>query len=261
MRPRVNASGLVIAGIGFFLTRFTVTLALYEDPVRFLLAGVVPLVLGLGLAAFGVALAVADVEPRVVRTTAAWCVVGTATMLALAVLTLFGQAGGQMSTAMLLREEVHLSSFLIGGSVGGTLTGLYAAGHRRQREELRQQANRLEVLNRLLRHEVLNGLTVIRGYAELDDGPTPEAGEVIQRRADGLERTIDEVKYLTRTARTSDHARVPVDLAGCLEASVERVLDTHPGADVVVDAPEQGPMVLASDRLELSPAPASRSWR
>lgn len=38
---RVNYSGLVVAGIGFFLTRFTVTLA-FEDPVRFYLAGVVP---------------------------------------------------------------------------------------------------------------------------------------------------------------------------------------------------------------------------
>ncbi|MFP4626777.1 MAG: hypothetical protein ACLFNI_09335 [Natronomonas sp.] len=35
MSYRVHYSGLVIAGIGFFLTRFTVTLALYEDPVHF----------------------------------------------------------------------------------------------------------------------------------------------------------------------------------------------------------------------------------
>ena len=87
---RANYGGLVIAGLGFFLTRFTVTLAIYDDPVRFYLAGVVPLALGLGLAAFGVALTVADVESRLVRTTAVWCVVGTAGMLVLVVLTLLG---------------------------------------------------------------------------------------------------------------------------------------------------------------------------
>jgi two-component system OmpR family sensor kinase len=53
MRSRLNYSGLVVAGLGFFLTRFTVTLALYENPVRFYLAGVVPLAIGLGLATFG----------------------------------------------------------------------------------------------------------------------------------------------------------------------------------------------------------------
>ena len=47
MDTRLNYSGFVIAGVGFFLTRFTVTLAIYDDPVRFYLAGVVPLALGL----------------------------------------------------------------------------------------------------------------------------------------------------------------------------------------------------------------------
>ncbi|MDZ7701520.1 MAG: hypothetical protein U5J98_05330 [Halobacteriales archaeon] len=90
MATRVNYSGFVIAGLGFFLTRFTVTLALYEDPIRFLFAGLIPLMLGLGLAAFGVALAVADVDEGIVRTVAAWAVIGAVTMFVLALLTLFG---------------------------------------------------------------------------------------------------------------------------------------------------------------------------
>ena len=90
MGRRVNFSGLVIAGIGFFLTRFTVSLAISGGPVQFLLSGIVPLALGLGLAAFGVALTVADVEARLVRTTAAWCVAGTGGMLVLVVLTILG---------------------------------------------------------------------------------------------------------------------------------------------------------------------------
>jgi hypothetical protein len=42
MESRLNYSGFVVAGLAFFLTRFTVTLAL-EDTVQFYLAGVVPL--------------------------------------------------------------------------------------------------------------------------------------------------------------------------------------------------------------------------
>ena len=80
MGKRINHGGLVVAGLGFFLTRFTVTLTLYENTVQFYLAGVVPLALGLALATFGVALAVADVDRAMVRTTAVWCVIGFATM-------------------------------------------------------------------------------------------------------------------------------------------------------------------------------------
>ncbi len=146
----MNYSGLVIAALGFFLTRFTVTLALDQGTMRFFLAGVTPLVLGLGLSAFGVGLAVADVEPRLVRTVAGWAVIGVSTMLVLGVLTVLGSSGGQMPAVETVRSRAYLSNFLIGGSVGGTLTGLYAARNRRQRQALRQHSNRLSVLNRLL---------------------------------------------------------------------------------------------------------------
>ena len=95
MLGRVNYGGLVIAGIGFFLTRFTVSLAVSGDPMAFYFTGVVPLALGLGLSAFGVALTVADVDAATVRTAARWCVVGLVTMLALVVLTLLGSPTGE----------------------------------------------------------------------------------------------------------------------------------------------------------------------
>jgi hypothetical protein len=123
MPSRVNYSGLVIAGVGFFLTRFTVSLALYEDPIRFYLAGVVPLVLGLGLAAFGVALTVADVDAALVRTTALWCVIGAGTMFVFVVLTLLGSTAGSMPNLEAVRSQVYLSNFLIGGSIAARLPG------------------------------------------------------------------------------------------------------------------------------------------
>ena len=247
---RVNYGGLVIAGVGFFLTRFTVTLAVYESTTRFYLAGVVPLVLGLGLAAFGVALAVADVDPGLARTTAAWCVAGTGAMLVLVVLTLLGSTAGGLPDLATVRSQAYLSNFLIGGSVGGTLTGLYASRDRRQRAEIGHQANRLEVLNRLLRHEVLNALTAIRGYATLADGGDREARAVIEEYSDAIERTIEEVKYLTRSARLSEGRHGSVDLGGCLARSVETVGEAHPEATVSVDAPREVPAAIANDRLE-----------
>lgn len=250
MGEHLNYGGLVVAGIGFFLTRFTVSLAIYEDPTRFLLAGLVPLALGLGLAAFGVALAVADVETRLVRTTAVWCAIGAGTMLVLTVLTLLGSTPGDPLDPVALRSRTYLSNFLIGGSVGGTLTGLYAARNRRQREEVRHQANRLEVMNRMLRHEVLNALTAIRGFAGVHATESHDAQAVIEERSDGIEATIEKVRYLTRSARFNEQWGVRVDLHEHLEASVAAIEAAHPEAEVTLEVPEDAPPVIANDRLE-----------
>jgi signal transduction histidine kinase/uncharacterized membrane protein YagU involved in acid resistance len=246
-----NYSGLVVAGIGFVLTRFTVTLAVYEDPIAFYVAGVVPMAAGLGLAAFGVALVVADVDPSLVRTAARWCLLGTGGMLVLVVLTLVGSAPDVMPTVETLRSQSYLSNFLIGGSVGGTLTGLYAAHNRRQRRELTQQANRLEVLNRLLRHEVLNAVTIIRGYASVRDEDT-DATALITDRSDHIAETIDEVRHLTQSTRT-DATGTTTDLGRWLEAAVSSVRADHPEAHVRVeggDLPDDL-TVRGTSRLEL----------
>lgn len=246
MGDRVNLSGLVVAGLGFFLTRFTVTLAIYEEPVRFYLAGIVPLALGLGLAAFGVALTVADVDRRLVRTTAIWSVIGAGTMLVLVVLTLIGSTASTLPDVPAVRSRTYLSNFLIGGSVGGTLTGLYAARNRRQRAELRHQANRLQILNRFLRHEILNAMNVITGRAvQRDDA----AWSVIEEYSKTISETIDDVKFLTGSAGSGQRSRSPVDLQSCLDASVQEIRTAHPAADITVESPAGDVSVYANERL------------
>jgi signal transduction histidine kinase len=233
--------------VGFFLTPFTVTLAI-GDPFRLYFAGVVPLLLGLGLAAFGVALTVADVEASLVRTAAIWCVIGAGSMLVLVVLTLLGSTPDEALNLAAIRSQTALSNFLIGGSVGGTLTGLYAARNRRQRDELSQQTNRLWVLNRILRHEVLNAVTVIRGYATLDPDDH-DAGERIEEYSATIEQTIEEVKHLTRTAGTKEASTAAVDLGDHLEASVESVREQFPDAVISVEIPAEELSVQANERL------------
>lgn len=244
-----NYSGLVVAGLGFLLTRFTVSLAVHEEPLAFVLVGVLPLTLGLGLAAFGVALTVADVEASTVRTTALWCVVGTGAMFVLVVLTVVGSAPEAARPFGDVRSGAYLSNFLVGGAVGGTLTGLYASRNRRHRGALRRHANRLEVLNRLLRHEVLNAVAVIRGYATLPPADAPDAGRVIEERSDAIERTIEEVRHLTRGSEFRGRPRTSVDLETCLAESVATVRERHPDADVSVGPVRGSPTVSADERL------------
>jgi len=248
MARGVNYSGLVIAAVGFGLTRFTVTLAIYEEPIRFYLAGVVPLALGLGLAAFGVALTVAAVDRTVVRTTAAWCLIGLGTMLAVAVLTVLGSTNWDSVAMTTTLSRSYLSNFLIVGSIGGTLTGLYAARHRRQRRAVDRHANTLVILNRLLRHEVLNAITAIRGYALLESASRHDPDAVVEDKTDAVVDTIEEVKSLTTHTRPTT-APTPTALRDCLAESVATVEARH--SDLAIAVPDLPPdlAVRATDHL------------
>ena len=246
----LSASGLVIALIGFFLTRFTVTLAADETTSQFLFAGIVPLVLGLSLAAFGVILTVGNYDPELVRTTARWCLVGTTSMALLVALTLLGaQPEGMMDPAV-LREQTYLSNFMIGGAVGGTLTGLYAARNRRHRRDLRQQANRLILLNRLLRDQVINAATAIKGYTGLlSDEYSQESVDVIDRQAQSVIDTVEDVKYLSNTADKTDLTLGPTDVVACLEAELETARERYPEATFELTVPDERIDVRANAQL------------
>jgi len=251
MSDHLNYSGFVIAVLAFFLTRFTVALALYGDPVQFYLAGVVPLAAGLGLAAFGVALVVADVRRSLVRTTALWCLVGFGTMLVLVVLTLLGSSTDSTVDPAIIQSQTSLSNFLIAGSIGGTLIGLYAARNRRQRTELRRQTNQIVTLNRLLRHEVLNAVTAIRGYASVDPDENPKSLTIIDERAVHIEQTIEDVNYLTEDTGTEGSSRSPQDLGDALDESVGELSDRHPDVTVSVGSVPADLTVYGNEQLPL----------
>ena len=236
--PRTIAlSGLWVAGIGFFVTRFTVTLAIYDTRTEFLLAGVVPLVVGLLLATVGVAFVVGSFDPGFVRTVAVWCTAGTLAMAAMVLLTGTGSTAAGLDGSGSVRPATVLSNFLIGGAVLGALTGLYAGRNLGTRRKLRQQANQLVTINRILRHEVLNSVAVIRGWADPADGREfrREAADHVRREADAIVDTLDTVKHLSRTTRTATEGLIPVDLGEAVEASVAMARDRHPDVTFTVE--------------------------
>ncbi|MEF8814088.1 MAG: hypothetical protein V5A55_09750 [Halovenus sp.] len=112
----LSVSGLVVALVGFGLTRFTVSLAATETRTQFFFGGLVPLVLGLTLAAAGVVLAVGRYPRSFVRTVTGWCLVGVAVMSALVVLTILGSDPGALMNPKALQGETILSNFLIAGA-------------------------------------------------------------------------------------------------------------------------------------------------
>jgi signal transduction histidine kinase/uncharacterized membrane protein YagU involved in acid resistance len=226
-----SPTGLVVAGLGFFLTRFTVTLAVRDGPAAFVFGGVLPLVLGLGLSAYGVALVVGEFERGFVRTVTLWCLAGTGAMFVLVLVTLVGNGGmGPLSAG---GSRAYLSNFLIGGGVGGALTGVYAGRSNRQQHELEQQAARLDLVNRILRDRVLNALTVIRGRVEIaesrDGVSTADVLSVIDDRSAGVQQVVENMKHITHDGTDLSLDAIPV--VPCVESGLDAVRETHPSAD------------------------------
>ncbi|MFB6101744.1 MAG: ATP-binding protein [Haloplanus sp.] len=231
---QLNAGGLLIAAVGFGLTRYTVLESLRPDAslVGFLVSEAPVLVAGFGLTAFGVGLAVSSRDPTDARVVAQWCLLGTAAMAAVVGLTYATVRPVAVSTT----ESRLIANALVGGAVGGTLTGVRSVAIRRHRQDATRQADRLTVLNRLLRHEVLNKVNVIGGYASVGDqstdgGVPSESWAVVRRHADAIDETIEEVDVLTESGEPE-----PVDLSEHVAEAVAAVRNAHPSATVETDA-------------------------
>ena len=247
MRPKFNPSGLVIAFLGFFLTRYTVTFALVDAPVAFVIGGVVPLVLGLSLSVFGVALTVGAFEREYVRTIVLWTVLGGGAIGLLILATIYGSGHS-------LFEEVQaigvFSNVLIGGSVGGALTGLYAARNKAFQNELLNRQNRLVVLNRLLHDKVMNAITVIKGSAPmLRDDPDADMNsvEAILEKVQSIEAVMRSVGDLAEPGQEAE--RQPVEVAGAVETALQQERERHPDATFVAERLPADVSVYANHRL------------
>jgi signal transduction histidine kinase len=250
---KLTPSGLLIAAIAFLLTRFTVTLAAGDDPVTFLLVGLGPLAVGLSVSIAGVALAVGAFPPTYVRTVALWTVLGTGSMGVLVALTLYGRPPAEMPMAAVSRET-YLANFMIGGCVGGTLTGVYAARNERRRRAERAQAKRLAVLNHLVRDTALTAITAIRGRLATirsgDEDARAAAVEVIEDRTATLADDVDEIRRLSRGAGAGATRLQRVDLVACLERSVAAVAEQFPEADLRLRAADGDAFVWATETVE-----------
>jgi len=254
----VAPAGFVVAAVGFLLTRGTVALVADSGPVMFLLTGIVPLVAGLGLSAFGVALTFGPFPRSYVRRVAVWCVAGTALIGFFVGLALLGRLSMMESTGELLstlRENGLLSSVLVGGSVGGTVTGVFAARNARQRDRLRVRTERQRVLNRLLRDRVLNAVNVIQGRTALlrpsRDGETREESvRAVTDRSRTISDAVEDVTYLGDVDPGESGRLRPRSLGPALETAGARATDRYPDADADVDVAAPASQVLADSTLE-----------
>jgi len=113
--------------------------------------------------------------------------------------------------------------------------------------EREERARQLRVVDRVLRHNLRNDLTVISLEAErigaATDGSLAEAAETIQQHADGLLTTSDKSRSITDIL-SDEPDRYRVDVAEV----VRRVTDgiDGPGAEITLDSPSAVTVLAAA---------------
>lgn len=118
-----------------------------------------------------------------------------------------------------------------------------AAIARAEREAtLQRQTDQMEFFHSILRHDVLNGMTVIRGRAEFlaDDleGAHRQDAETIVDWATTIITTIRRVRTVLDTLTgTGDPQLEPVEVSTVLRSEVNRVRSTYPGVEFETDIP------------------------
>jgi len=144
----------------------------------------------------------------------------------------------EMVTADGSRRQYALSIAVIReeGEFGGTVVTAHDV------TKLREHQRQLSVLDRVLRHNVRNKMSIVMGHAgDIIDA----ANEEIADRAAAIEEAATELLELSESAREfesvfADDARrtVAVDVVGAVEDGADELRLEHPTATVRTDLPE-----------------------
>ncbi|WP_277552242.1 sensor histidine kinase [Halobaculum limi] len=126
------------------------------------------------------------------------------------------------------------------GTCAGALVGYVLEGIREERHYQEQLNGRLTVLQRVLRHNIRNEVSIISGVAQLARESTEE--EEVARRLLTLEDHANRVAGLSENAQTlanvwSDQDVTEMDLVPVVRAKVARLREQEPSIDIAVHLP------------------------
>jgi PAS domain S-box-containing protein len=116
--------------------------------------------------------------------------------------------------------------------------------------EQKQREQRLSVLNRVLRHNIRNDLTVARGHLDmLADGTNPDTDHlaVIEEHLTNVVELSDAARHIEQL-RDADGDRTTQDLGPLLRERVDRLRLAYPNAEIDCNVPESS-AVVAHDLL------------
>lgn len=152
----------------------------------------------------------------------------------------------------LANPELLVAETVVGGALAGLGIGLYDVLADRQRTQLEAERERLDVLNRMLRHHMLNGMNIILANAEelqsRDDDPDREL-RTISRRGGEVVSLVERVSDLTDRIHDQPDP-TPRRLDGVLSGPVAQAQAAHGTRQVRLSEPIPEVSVLGDETLQ-----------
>ncbi|MFC7078886.1 sensor histidine kinase [Halorussus caseinilyticus] len=117
----------------------------------------------------------------------------------------------------------------------------YAIDSVQTRKELVRREQRLQVFNRILRHNLRNDLNVVLGRAEniVEEFPpaAKEAG-IIEQKASELIEISEKAREVGKTLDREDRTTKQIDVTTCVERTCEEFRQSYPDAEITAETPE-----------------------
>lgn len=257
----IVGSGIVFLGVALW----HLTLESW-DVVELALGGVLPAALAVIMIGGGYHLTTSGLsDSYAVRLTFWWLAGGTVAALMAVVMILYQRSHGVVVVDALFAVVNNT----IAGGIGGLLVGYYNIQTQQQAEKLQNQADaleeersrvarhreQLELLNRIVRHDIRNDLNVIQGMAELAEDHIDEDGAdylaTVQRAAnDGINLTATARDFVQALNDDTDPDLQPVALTELLQDQIQRTRQAYPEAVIQSDGlPETDVEVQADEML------------
>jgi PAS domain S-box-containing protein len=140
------------------------------------------------------------------------------------------------------------------GPAGSTDEIVGVQGTAREATRRKRRERLIRVLNRVLRHNLRNDMTVVRGYAEqLRRELTGEAATTAGRIVDATDRLIElgeTARELQRTVANAPEIEAR-NVVSPVRTATDRIDERYPDASIVLDAPETV-MARSAPRLEIA---------
>lgn len=243
-------TGLVITGSAFWLfTRFGGGVILFEKLIYLILIGFA----GLGFVYGGYWHLTRPFDKQQYPRIIAWINFSAVFLSSLGVIASY--LNSRQATPEDLGNVIHLTGsigllagLLVGTIHGRAISNAEAAARAKERAEaLEDEQERLDELNGLLRHYILNGVQVIEGYASRLQAVVPESDQeavhTILMRTDRMATLIENISSITRFQRTDGSL---INLDSAIQTATSKV---QPQTEATVVTPAEFPSVEVNEDL------------
>jgi signal transduction histidine kinase/DNA-binding NarL/FixJ family response regulator len=128
----------------------------------------------------------------------------------------------------------------------------YAIDSVQTRKQLVRREQRLQVFNRILRHNLRNDLNVVLGRAENiseEFPPAQQEAQVIEQKATELIEISEKAREVGKTLDREDRTKKQIDVTDCIERTCAEFRENYSDAEIVTELPESV-QVYADKTLE-----------